>query len=81
MFKRQQNKLKPGDMDLTQIKCCNTCLDGKRKYDIEGDIPIGIRCLEKQSNYLRFDFVCDFYRPDIKFIEQNKGLRALINSI
>ena len=64
--------------NLANKICCNTCTLGKRLYDPDGDMPIGIYCTEKQNNNLKFDYICSNYIKDEEFIKKNKDIEDYI---
>lgn len=66
-------------MDIIYDPCCNNCINGKREYlqlknNIGGGIPSGVECLLDIKNKNKFDYVCDLYEKDEKFIAYNRSL-------
>ena len=65
--------------DILYDPCCNNCTNGKRSYlhlesGIDSRIPSGVKCSLGVENGNKFDYVCDLYEKDEKFIAYNKSL-------
>ena len=65
--------------DIIYDPCCNNCINGKRSYlplesNIDGGIPSEVKCSLGVENENKFEYICDLYEKDEKFIAYNKSL-------
>ena len=61
--------------DIIYDPCCNNCINGKREYMGFSNIVIrGVKCSLGVENENKFEYVCDLYEKDEKFIAYNKSL-------